>query len=402
LQHIRLSLEALRRHSLHVKRSKCSFGERSVAYLGHVISANGVTMDGDKVEAVASWPEPRLARGVHGFLGLAGYYRKFIRNFGSIAALLTRLLRKEAFAWTPEAAEAFAALKQALSTRPVLQMPDFSRQFIVDCDASGTGFSTVLHQVEGPLAFFSCPFATHHSKLAAYEQELIGLVQVVRHWRPYLWGRRFLVRTDHYSLKFLLDQRLSTVPQHQWLSKLFGFDFAVEYRPGRLNSVADALSRRDEDASDTPRALAISGPTFAFLDELRAATLQDAEASRLTQRLQAGELGAPWRLADGLLLHGKRIFVPGTADLRTGALDLVHAVGHEGVQKTLQRLRAEFYIPHDKRLVQDHARTCVTCQRNKTQTLQPAGLLQPLEVPSQVWADISMDFIEGLCDAPGF
>jgi transposase InsO family protein len=101
-------------------------------------------------------------------------------------------------------------------------------------------------------------------------------------------------------------------------------------------------------------------------------------------------------LADSLLLHGKRIFVTDTANLRTRALDLVHAVGHEGVQKTLQCLRAELYIPHDKRLVQDHVRTCATCQRNKTQTLQPAGLLQPLEVPSQVWADISMDFIEGL------
>jgi hypothetical protein len=285
LQHIRLTLEALRRHSLHVKRSKCSFGERSVAYLGNIISANGVAMDGDKVEAAASCPEPRSARGVRGFLGLAGYYHKFIRDFGSIAAPLTRLLRKEAFAWMPEAAEAFAALKRALSTGPVLQMLDFSRQFIIDCDASGTGFGAMLHKGEGPLAFFSCPFAARHNKLAAYERELIGLVQAVRHWRPYLWGWRFLVCTDHYSLKFLLDQRLSIVPQHQWLNKLFGFDFTVAYRPGRLNSVADALSHRDEDAFDTPRALAISGPTFAFLDELRAATLQDAEASRLTQRL---------------------------------------------------------------------------------------------------------------------
>jgi hypothetical protein len=145
LQHIRLVLDALRRHCLHVKRSKCSFGERSVAYLGHIISANGIAMDGDKVEAVASWPEPRSARGVRGFLGLAEYYRKFIRDFGSIAASLTRLLRKEAFAWTPKAEEAFTALKRALSTGPVLQMPDFSRQFIVDCDASGTGFGVVLH-----------------------------------------------------------------------------------------------------------------------------------------------------------------------------------------------------------------------------------------------------------------
>jgi hypothetical protein len=95
--------------------------------------------------------------------------------------------------------------------------------------------------------------------------------------------------------------------------------------------VADALSRRDEDASDTPRVLAILGTTFAFLDELRATTLQDAEASRLMQCLQAGELGAPWHLADGLLLHGKRIFIPDTADLGTRGLDLIHAVGHEGV-----------------------------------------------------------------------
>ena len=103
---------------------------------------------------------------------------------------------------------------------------------MVDCDASGSGFGAVLHQGTGAIAFFSRPFSPRHMKLAAYERELIGLVQAVRHWRPYLWGRRFVVRTDHYALKFLLDQRLSTLPQHQWVSKLFGYDFAVEFRPG--------------------------------------------------------------------------------------------------------------------------------------------------------------------------
>jgi hypothetical protein len=126
LQHIRLALKALQRHSFQVKRSKCSFGERSVAYLGHVISANSVAMDDDKAEAVASWPEPRSVRGVRGFLGLAGYYCKCIRDFGSIAAPLTCLLRKEAFAWMLGAVNAFTTLKQTLSSRPVLQMPDFS------------------------------------------------------------------------------------------------------------------------------------------------------------------------------------------------------------------------------------------------------------------------------------
>jgi len=214
LQRVRLVFDALRAHDLHLQHSKCSFGSSSVAYLGHVISAEGVAMDNAKLEAVASWPAPRSARGIRGFLGLAGYYRKLIRDFGAIAAPLTRLLHKEAFAWTAEAAEAFAAPKQALSTGPVLQMPDFEWQFVVDCDASGTGFDAVLHQGSEPLAFFSRPFAARHVKLAAYERELIGLVQSVRHWRPYLWGRRFLVRTDHYSLKYLLFQRLSTIPQH--------------------------------------------------------------------------------------------------------------------------------------------------------------------------------------------
>ena len=183
LQHVGIVLNALRAHRLHLKRSKCSFGASSVAYLGHVISAEGVAMDADKVAAVASWPTPRSARALRGFLGLAGYYRKFIRDFGIIAAPLTRLLRRDAFAWD-DADAAFQALQGALTTGPVLQMPDFSKDFVVDSDASGAGFGAVLHQGAGPLAFFSRPFAARHLKLAAYERELIGLVQAVRHWRP--------------------------------------------------------------------------------------------------------------------------------------------------------------------------------------------------------------------------
>jgi hypothetical protein len=377
-----------------------------VAYLGHVISAEGVAMDADKVAAVSAWPPPRSARGLRGFLGLAGYYRKFIRDFGLIAAPLTRLLRRDSFTWDKDAEDAFQALKRALTTGPVLQMPDFDKLFLVDCDASGVGFGAVLHQGAGPVAFFSRPFAARHLKLAAYERELIGLVQAVRHWRPYLWGRQFLVRTDHYSLKYLLDQRLSTVPQHQWISKLFGFDFTVEYRPGRLNTVADALSRRDtelshDDAAGLGAMCVQSGPTFAFIDDVRRATARAPEAQDMLRRLGAGELQAPWHFDDGLLLHGSRIFLPDDGDLRHQALRLAHSAGHEGVQKTLHRLRSDFYIPGDRALVQDWVRSCSTCQRNKTEARRPAGLLQPLDVPTQVWADISIDFIEGLPKVAG-
>jgi hypothetical protein len=133
------------------------------------------------------------------------YYRKFIRDFSVIATPLMRLLRRDAFAWDDDTQAAFQQLKTTLTTGPVLQMSYFEKTFVMDCDASGTGFGVVLHQDAGPVAFFSRPFAMRHLKLAAYERELIGLVQAVCHWRPYLWGRHFAVRTNHYNLKYLLD-----------------------------------------------------------------------------------------------------------------------------------------------------------------------------------------------------
>jgi hypothetical protein len=166
----------------------------------------------------------------------------------------------------------------------------------------------------------------------AYERELIGVVQAVRHWWPYLWGHHFVIRTDHFSLKYLLDQRFSTVPQHQWVSKPFGFNFDVEYRPGHLNTVADTLSCKDAKA--TPAALcaaaaaALSGPSFAFLDEIRRGGAAAPDAVLLQECLCAGELPASWHEDSGLLLHGTRVFVPDFGDLRHQALQLAHGIGH--------------------------------------------------------------------------
>ena len=150
----------------------------------------------------------------------------------------------------------------------MLALPDFTKPFIVECDASTHGFGAVLLQDKHPIAYFSRPVAPRHRSLTAYERELIGLVCVVRHWRPYLWGRRFLVRTDHFSLKYLLDQRLATIPQHHWVGKLLGFDFTIEYKPGATNTVADALSRRDTAEGAV---LAILASRFDFISRLRQA-----------------------------------------------------------------------------------------------------------------------------------
>jgi hypothetical protein len=153
LHHVKTVLEVMREHQLFIKRSKCSFGEESVTYLDHVISADGVAMDTQKVLAVVDWPVPRSVRAVRGFLGLAGYYRKFIRDFGIIAAPLTALLKKDGFLWSAEADQALQELKTALTIAPILQLPDFTVPFIVECDASGSGFGAVLHQGAGPVAY---------------------------------------------------------------------------------------------------------------------------------------------------------------------------------------------------------------------------------------------------------
>jgi hypothetical protein len=188
LRHLRVVLTVLQQHQLFIKRSKCAFGVQSISYLGHVISATGVAMDPAKVQAVSDWPQPRSARVVCGFLGLAGYYRKFVQHYGAIAAQLTALFKKEGFSWNDATTEAFRALKIVVTSAPVVVLPDFMQSFIVECDASTHGFGVVLLQNKHPVAFFSRLVAPRHRSLAAYEHELIRLVHAIRHWRPYLWG----------------------------------------------------------------------------------------------------------------------------------------------------------------------------------------------------------------------
>jgi hypothetical protein len=264
-------------------------------------------MDVSKVQAITDWPRPRSVRALRGFLGLAGYYRRFISNFGSLAAPLTSLLKRDAFQWSPAADQAFLALKQALTGAPVLTLPDFDRPFIVECDASGSGIGAVLHQGDGAIALFSRTLPPRHCGLAAYERELIGLSQAVRHWRPYLWGRAFVVRTDHQPLKYILDQRLATIPQHHWVSKLRGYDFTIEYKPGRTNIVADALSRRDMPEAQLS---AISSPSFDLLEDIKQAADTDTEIQDLRAQIEAGTLGAPWTVADGMVLYQNRLYIP--------------------------------------------------------------------------------------------
>jgi len=216
-------------------------------------------------------------------------------------------------------------------------------------------------------------------------------VKAVRNWRPYLWGRPFTVRTDHRSLKFILDQHLTTIPQHTWVTKLFGYDLDVVYQPGKQNGAADALSRRDEE---TLSVFALSTVSFGIFDALRAELANDPRAQELRAQISSGSAPEGWTEVDGFLLFHGKAYVPDTSTLWQQLLADAHAAGHEDIQKTLHRLRLSFFNSHLNRLVREFVQGCTVCQRNKTEHLHPAGLLQPLPVPTSVWSDIAMDFIE--------
>ena len=165
-------------------------------YLGHLISQEGMQVDPAKTRAVNEWPIPTTVKGVRGFFGLAGYYRKFISGFGGIAAPFTRLLTKDGFHWNPEAAVAFNQLKQALMSPPVLRLPDFTQPFIIESDVCGIGISAILIQEDRLIAFYGEALKGSSLALSTCEKEMLAIVKAIHKWHTYLLGKPFIVRTD--------------------------------------------------------------------------------------------------------------------------------------------------------------------------------------------------------------
>ena len=178
------------------------------------------------------------------------------------------------------------------------------------------------------------------------------------------------------------------------MGKLLGFDFSVEYKPGTANAVADALSRRN--TADDGAILVLSAPRFDFVTRLRQAQLSDPALVALQDEVRAGSREAPWAIVEDMVQFGGRLYIPPASPLVQEIMAAVHEDGHEGVQRTLHRLRRDFHFPNMKQLVQDFVRACATCQRYKSEHLHPAGLLMPLLVPQGVWTDIALDFVEAL------
>ncbi|KAD3640471.1 hypothetical protein E3N88_29694 [Mikania micrantha] len=394
--HLQTALELLHSQQFFAKASKCCFGQSKVLFLGHVVTAIGVQVDEEKISAVLSWPIPNNVKAVRGFLGLTGYYRRFVRNYGILARPLTNLTKKDGFKWTDNEAAAFERLKQALVSAPVLRLPDFSVPFTIECDASSQGVGAILIQNDHPVAYFSKGFAPSTRFKSAYDRELLALVLAVQKWNHYLLGRHFFIRTDHFTLKYLLEQRVTTSEQQRLLLKLMPYDFTIVYRSGKENRGADALSRRPFLAD----LLTLAAPFCSDLADIHAGLQEDPYTKAIMSSLSTDPASVPGYIIVGQsLMYKGRLVVPDYLDLRSRILHEAHSTplaGHGGFLKTMKRISAQFYWPKLARDVRSFVQNCLVCQRNKYDTLSPAGLLQPLPIPVQIWEDLSMDFIVGL------
>jgi hypothetical protein len=295
VQHLAQVFELLSQDQWLVKLSKCSFAKQSINYLGHVVSAAGVSTDPTKIAAVQAWPTPTDVKQLRSFLGLTGYYRKFVQHYAVIARPLTDLLKKGTlFIWTLNHTTAFNTLKQALTEAPVLALPDFSKPFQLQTDASDTGVGAVLLQNGHPLAFVSKSLGPKTRGLSTYEKEYLAILIAVDQWRSYLQHAEFTIFTDQRSLMHITDQRLQTPWQMKLYTKLVGLQFQVVYKPGVSNLAADALSRHP----DPPEHLnAISAPSHSWLADVAAGYNFDPFCKKLLQDLAVDSTSHPLHLA---------------------------------------------------------------------------------------------------------
>ena len=420
-EHLRIVLTRLREHQLYAKFSKCEFWIDEVQFLGHVLSAEGVAVDPSKVQEVLDWKSPTSVHQVRSFLGLAGYYRRFIPDFSKISKPMTTLLKNDTkFVWSSECEEAFRTLKKLLTTAPVLAQPDIEKSFDVYCDASGKGIGCVLMQEGRVIAYASRQLKRHEEHYPTHDLELAAVVHALKIWRHYLLGNTCHIYTDHKSLKYIFTQSELNMRQRRWLELIKDYDIEVHYHPGKANVVADALSRKSHcnclevkpinltlcyefeklSLEMIPQgSLANMTVQSSIKDQIITAQKENKGMSFLKEKIQS-EQNSKFRIDEaGVIWFKDRLVVPKVPELRKQILDEAHATRlsiHPGSNKMYHDLKQRFWWTKMKLEIASYVARCDTCQKVKAVHLRSAGELQPLPIPSWKWDDISMDFIVGL------
>ena len=386
--HLQTICGKLQEEQLFANVTKCAFLRSSVDFLGFVISAAGISVDPNKTAAIRDWPTPTTPFEVHSFHGLAQFYRRFVRNFSSLAAPLTDLLKLNRFEWNATADRAFQQIMVALTSAPVLRLPDFDKLFDVATDASGLGIGAVLSQELHPVSFFSEKLSEPKSRYSNYDRELYAVVQALKFWRHYLIHREFTIYSDHEALRYLHSQQKLSARHGRWVEILQDFSFSLRHRPGRDNKVADALSRRQHT-------LQVSQAAIIGFDRLPL-IYQDCPDFRAfwsgntTDQLE-------FRIEAGFLFFQDRLCIPSgsTRDFLVWELHGGGMAGHFGISKTIQATELRYYWPLLRCDVRRIIGRCSICTIGKL-TKQNTGQYLPLPMPDSPWQEVSLDFVLGL------
>jgi hypothetical protein len=422
--HLRRVLQRLREKRLYAKFLKCEFWLDKVIFLGHVVSKDGISVDPKKVEAVVNWERPTNVHEIRSFLGLAGYYRRFVEGFSKLSGPLTALTRKNArFLWTDECEQSFQELKLWLVTAPVLTLPSESCGFVIYSDASRKGLGCVLMQNGKVVAYASRQLKSYEKNYPTHDLELAAVVFALKIWRHYLYGEKCEIFTDHKSLKYLFTQKELNLRQRRWLELIKDYDCVINYHPGKANVVADTLSRKSRSEMAGLKALPhnlkidiekldmeiVIGEVQALmvkleikstlLEDIHIAQEKDEEINRIKERASEGRALGFGVAPDGLFRYQNRVCVPNNEEIRKLILEEAHFspyTVHPGSTKMYQDLKKRFWWNGMKQDVAEFVERCSTCQQVKAEHQRPAGPLQPLEIPVWKWEAIAMDFLVGL------
>ncbi|GKA88285.1 reverse transcriptase domain-containing protein, partial [Tanacetum coccineum] len=365
-----LVLELLRKEKLYAKFSKCEFWLQEVHFLGHVVNQNGIHVDPSKIEAVKNWKTPTTPSEIRSFLGLAGYYRRFIANFSKIAKPLTSLTQKnQKYVWGVEQEEAFQTLKNNLCDAPILTLPDGVEDFVVYCDASNQGLGCVLMQRGKVIAYASRQLKIHEKNYTTHDLELGAVVFALKTWRHYLYGTKSVIYTDHKSLQHIFDQKELNMRQRRWIELFSDYECEIRYHPGKANVVADALSRKERLKPRRVRAMAMTVQPglkekiqVAQIEALRQENILMENLHGLDQQMEKKE-GESLYFMD-------RIWVPLIGDMRSIIMDEAHKTKysvHPGADKMYYDLRDRYWWPGMKRDIATYVSKCLTCSKVKAE-----------------------------------
>jgi hypothetical protein len=390
--HLEQVCTALRKESLYANLKKCSFFTDKVIFLGFVVSSEGVSADPQKIKAIVDWPEPKNIHEVRSFHGLATFYRRFIRGFSTIMAPITDCMKQGEFTWSTAATRAFGEVKKKMTEAPVMRLPDFTKLFEVECDASGLGIGGVLSQERHPIAYFSEKLNDAKLRYSTYDKEFYAVVQALRHWSHYLLPKEFVIYSDHDALRHLNSQKKLNFRHASWVEYLQRYNFALKHKAGIENKAADALSRR-------VTLLSMMSTNITGFERLR----DEYESCPDFGQVHATLSSAPhptiedYTIQDGYLFKANKLCIPRTSvrDFLVWELHAGGLAGHFGRDKTIEEVERQFYWPGLKRDVAKIIGHCRQCQLAKHRK-QNVGLYTPLPVPDRPWQDVSMDFVLGL------